>query len=196
MKTRYLLDEYRVFRLYGMGNCRIKNIKPPCDYRIDGITDIRLLDTDDFDGFNFDGDDLYNNCLVTAVLRSGDFSELETPDTAKYTSSLQNGLYSHTVETFIGELSADTLANLHLATKRRYVAFFRMKSGRYFCFGYDAGATVTYANQTSDGTGALVTLSASSIYPLFEVSGEANNTEIFNGEFLPDFNNGAYCETV
>lgn len=177
-----------------MGNCRIQNIKPPCGYRVEGIDLIRLLDFDDFDGFKFDGDDLYNNCLVTAVLRSGDFVEVDTPETAKYTSSLQNGIYSHSLETFIGDLSAELEATLHLATKRWYIVLFRAKNGRYFAFAYEAGANVSYANQTSEGIGSLVTITATSIYPLFEVSEVAFNSETYSSEFMPDFDNGAYCE--
>lgn len=183
-------DEYRVFRLYSM-KCRIQNIAPPCDYRAEGIDLIRLLDTDDFDGFEFDGD---NNCLVTAVLRSGDFVDVECPQTAKYTSVLQNGIYTHTLETFIGDLSADLGAALHVATKRRYIALFRARNGRYFAFGYDAGATVSYANQTADGIGSLVTITASSIHPLFEVSEDAVTRAHQTFEFVPDFYRGAYCE--
>ena len=146
---------------------------PPCGYRVEGIDLIRLLDFDDFDGFKFDGDDLYSNCLVTAVLRSGDFVEVDTPETAKYTSSLQNGIYTHTLETFIGELSAELGAMLHMATKRRYIVLFRAKNGRYFAFAYEAGASVSYANQTAGGIGALVTITTTSIYPLFEVLPQA-----------------------
>lgn len=178
-----------------MGNCRIQNIKPPCGYRVEGIDFIRLLDFDDFNGFKFDGDDLYNNCLVTAVLRSGDFVEVDTPETAKYTSSLQNGVYSHTLETFIGDLSAELEAALHLATKRRYIVLFRAKNGRYFAFAYEAGANLSYANQTAEGIGSLVTVTASSIYPLFEVSEDAFTAETYSSEFIPDFDLGAYCES-
>lgn len=179
-----------------MGNCRIQNIKPPCGYRVEGIDLIRLLDFDDFDGFKFDGDDLYSNCLVTAILRSGDFVEVDTPETAKYSSSLQNGSYTHTLETFIGDLSAELEATLHLATKRRYIVFFRAKNGRYFAFAYEAGANVSYANQTAEGVGSLVTITATSIYPIFEVEGQAFIAQVYSSEFLPDFENGAYCETL
>lgn len=177
-----------------MGNCRIQNIKPPCGYRVEGLDLIRLLDFDDFDGFKFNGDDLYGNCLVTAVLRSGNFVEVDTPETAKYTSSLQNGIYTHTIETFIGGLSAELEATLHLATKRRYIVLFRSKNGRYFAFAYEAGATVSYANQTAESVGSLVTVTASSIYPFFEVSEEAFLQEYQTSEFIPDFDSGVYCE--
>lgn len=179
-----------------MGNCRIQNIKPPCGYRVEGIEAIRLLDFDDFDGFKFDGDDLYANCLVTAILRSGDFVSIDTPDTAKYSSSLQNGIYTHTLETFIGDLSAEMEANLHLATKRRYIVLIKAKTGRYLAFGYEAGAGVSYANQTAEGLGSLVTITGASIYPIFEVSEEAFTSPAYSSEFIPDFSNGAYCEDV
>lgn len=152
-----------------MGNCRIHNMTPPCAYQVEGIDAIGLLDFEDFQAFKFDGDDLYGNCYVVAISRTGHIVDVATPDTAKYTSSLQNGLYSHTLETFIGNLSAEMMSVLHLATKRRYVVLFRTRGRRYHVFAYEAGATVTYANQTSGGTGSLVTISASSIYPLFEV---------------------------
>lgn len=137
--------------------CRIKSIVPSCGYRVEGIASILALDFDDFKGFRFEGDDLYKNCLVSAVFRSGEFIEIDAPDTAKYNSTLQNGAYTHTLETFIGELSHEWAAMLHLSTKRRYIVFFRAKSGRYFCFGYEAGASSSYTNQTTDGTGSLVT---------------------------------------
>lgn len=160
-----------LFVLIAMGNCRIQSLIPPCGYRDSGITAIRLLDFDDFDGFRFGGSGLPDSCFVEAVFRSGDFVEIDAPDTAKYTSSLQEGVYTHILETFIGDLSAPFAAALHLATKRRYLVLFRVKSGQYFAFGYDAGADIGYTNQTAEGLGAAVTITAVSVYPLFEVSG-------------------------
>lgn len=162
---------------------------------VDGIASIMVLDFDDLNGLRFDSDNLYNNCLVTAILRSGDFVEISAPESAKYSSTLQSGIYTHTLETFIGELSHEWAAMLHLSTKRRYIVFFRAKSGRYFCFGYEAGASSSYTNQTTDGTGSLVTFLASSIYPLFEVTEIAfTDEDTYNVEFIPDFDSGAYCE--
>lgn len=177
-----------------MGNCRIQNIKPPCGYQVEGIELIQLLDFDDFNGFKFDGDGLYSNCLVTFILRSGDFVELDTPDSANYTSTLQNGIYNHKLETFIGDLSANLEATLHLSTKRRYIVLFRAKNGRFFSFAYESGANVNYTNQTADGIGSLVTVTSSSIYPLFEVSKDAFEQNFQIAEFIPDFEMGAYCE--
>lgn len=179
-----------------MANCRIQNIKPPCGYTVEGIDEILLLDFEDFKGYQFDGDDLYKNCLVTAVLRVGDFKELEAPNlVAKYASNLSNGIYAHTLETFISELSSSTLSNLHLASKRRQVPVFKAKNGRYYTFGYEAGASVIYTNQTADVIGSLVTISGASIYPLFELTAAAL-TNLYVSGFKVDFINGAYCEIV
>lgn len=175
-----------------MGTCRIQNIKPPCGYRVEGIARIWLLDFDDFGGYRFEGNDLYGNCFVTDILRYADFIEIDAPDmVAKYTSS---GAYVHTIETFVGALSASTISNLHLATKRRQIVLFEANTGQFYTFGYEAGAKVTYANQTAEGFGSMVTITANSIYPLFEASKDVltNNGEVA-GEFNPDFNN-AYCE--
>ena len=179
-----------------MGNCRIQNIKPPCNYVLEGVTEVLLLDFDDFKGFQFDGDDLYDNCKVTAIVRLADLVEIEAPDlVAKYSSTMANGRYSHTLETFVSELSADTLANLHLATKRRQVPVFKAATGKYFTFGYEAGATLVYNNQTAEAIGSLVSISASSIYPLFEVTADA----VTGAMTLPevwnvDYENNTYCE--
>lgn len=151
-----------------MAKCRIQNLKPRCGYQIEGITDIRLLDFEDFEGFVFRNDDLYSKCYVAAILHKGHYVNLDTPETAKYTTT---GGYTHTLETFIGDLSAELLEQLHLATKRRYIVTFRGGNGRYFVFGYEAGAKLSYVNQTAEGLGTVVTISANSIYPLFEWSG-------------------------
>lgn len=143
--------------------CRINSIKPPCGYVVEGIAQIWLLDFADFQGFQFDG--LYDSAVVTGILKTGNFVELDAPGmTAKYSSA---GAYVHTLETFVGGLSASSISNLHLATKRRQVVAFKTNAGAYYVFGYEAGAVVNYKNQTVDGAGSLVTINAPSIYPLF-----------------------------
>lgn len=182
------------FYLLDMASCRIQNLKPPCAYNVQGVQIIKLLDFDDFNGFQFDGDDLYRNCLVSAIYKGGDYADLEVTETAKYTSTLQNGLYSHVLETFIPALTADTLANLHLGTKRRQLVLFKTNAGKYFTFGYEAGADLIYTNQTAEATGSLVTISANSIYPAFEVKESAISGNSFNYEFIPDFTINTYCQ--
>jgi hypothetical protein len=177
-----------------MAKCRIQNIKPPCNYSVDGIAKIWLLDWEDFKGYRFEDNGLYSSCLVTDILRVGEFIELHAPDmVAKYSSS---GSYLHTLESFVGGLDASTIANLHLGTKRHQLVVFLSNSGKYYTFGYEAGAVLSYQNQTSDGFGSLVNLNAPSKYPLFEVTAEAMVRFICPYKFNPDFENGAYCETT
>lgn len=171
-----------------MANCRITNIKPPCGYVVEGIAQIWMLDFDDFGGYRFRDNENYQNCYVTDVLRTGTLIELSAPDMiAKYSSE---GSYQHTVETFVNDLSAEVIANLHLATKRRYVVVFRLNSGRFFTFGYEAGAAVSYQGQTAEGQGAVVVLRAASIYPLFELENFITSTRPsdFDGDFTNEFN--------
>lgn len=150
-----------------MAHCRISNIKPPCGYVVEGIAQIWLLDFEDFGGYRFRDNENYQNCYVSGILRQRAFIELSAPDMiAKYSSE---GSYQHTVETFVSDLSAEVISNLHLATKRRYVVIFKLNSGRFFTYGYEAGAAVSYQGQTSEGQGVAVVLRAASIYPLFEV---------------------------
>lgn len=171
---------------------RVANLKPPCGYTVEGLASIWLLDFEDFRGYRFDGDDLYSNCLVTDILRAANFIEVSAPDlVAKYSTS---GSYIHSLETFVGTLDALTISNLHLATKRRYVVVFGGNNGKYYTFGYEAGAVVTYQNQTAEGFGALININAPSRYPLFEVTPDALERFITGGVFVPDFTNDAYCE--
>lgn len=171
---------------------RITTIKPPCGYVVAGVASIQLLDFEDFRGFAFFGNDLYRNCLVTGIMRVANFVEMQA-DSAKYSSAQNGKLEIHTLETFIGELSDDTLSNLNLAKKRRYIPVFKLNNGKYYTYGYEAGATVNYVNQSEEGIGSIVTISAASIYPLFEVDAAAL-TNYYGIEFVPDFINGAYCE--
>lgn len=144
-----------------------------CGYQSEGLDDIRLLDFDHFEGFTFADDGPSTTGLITGMRRDGKLIDVSAPETAKYSSSMQKGVYTHTVETFVPDLTGDMLASLHLATRRRYLVFFRAKNMRYFVFGWEAGATFAYTNQTSGGLGSLVTIAAQSIHPLFEIDREA-----------------------
>lgn len=170
-----------------MANCRIQNLTHPCGYQLEGVDAIGLVDFEDFEGFKFDGDDLYDNCYVVAVRHRGDLVDVASPEPAKYTSSYQSGIYTHTLETFISDLSAEMVSMLHLATKRRYLVLFRTKGGTYHTFGYEAGAVVVYAGQTSGGTGALVTITATSVYPLFEIDSRAMDLHLLGTEDKKNF---------
>lgn len=153
----------------------VKDIKPPTAYRPDGVVELYVLEYVGFEGFKFVNDGLCDTCLVTGVQYTGDLIRIDTPDGAKYSSSLQSSIYTHKVEAFIGDISADMSSVLHTLTKRRVLPVFKTTTGRYLCFGYDAGASVSYGNQTNDGLGSTIVITAKSIHPVFEVEGQVLN---------------------
>lgn len=172
---------------------RITTLKPPCGYNPGGITAVQVLDFDDFVAFGFLNSALYDSCSVIAVQRVGDFADVQ-PDVAKYTGPITGKIITHTLETFVESLEASYIAALHLASRRRYVVIFSGMNDRSYAFGYEAGATVTYNAQTDGGLGYMVTFTAQSVYPLFEVTPDALINNLPTTKWLPDFVTGAYCE--
>lgn len=170
---------------------RITSLTPACGYSPGGIQNVRVLDWADFGGYGFNG--LYDTCLVTALERSSDFADVQAK-AAKYTGPLTGKIVTHTLDTFIESLDADLTAQIHLASKRRYVVVFDGMNGKPYTFGYEAGATVNYNGQTEGANGYLVSFVAPSIYPLFEMTPEAlaGTSPVIN--WLPDFTTGAYCQ--
>lgn len=153
--------------------CRLKNIIPVCEYNVDGIDEIKLLDFADFQAFAFQDDGLYDAGTVTGIYASGDLVKFPAGDGSKYTGDSKGGLNVHTLETFVPGLTGETLAALNLADKRRQIPIFKTRAGRWYTFGSEAGAVVTYTSQTAEIVGSLVTFQAASIYPLFEVTAAA-----------------------
>jgi hypothetical protein len=166
---------------------------PVCGYNPGGIPTVRVLDWEDFTGFRFAGSGLYDSCLVSAVQRSGNFADVQAK-VAKYSGPISGKIIVHTLETFIEGF--DLISAIHLASRRRYVVIFDATNGRSFAFGYEAGAVPTYTGQTDGALGYLITFTAPSIYPLFEVTPAALLTSTPTTKWLPDFINGAYCETI
>lgn len=167
---------------------RILQLKPPCAYNLEGIESAFILDFEDFGGYRFVDDKTYDTGLVSAIIRTRDFVELPAPEGAKYSSSVSGRIHTHTLETFIPDLTADITSQLNLGLRRRYVVLFRLRNGRYFTFGLDSGATLTHANQTEGAVGAAVNLTARSIYPLFEAKETAlsipsTNWILLDGEY-------------
>lgn len=174
--------------------CRTINLKPPCGYITEGIVAVYLLDFEDFNGYKFLNDGLYTTGLVEQFLHTGVLVPLDAEGTAaKYTSTLSNGVYTHVLETFVPVLDADTLRQLDLSKTRRYVVFFQTKAGKWFTFGYENGASLSYTGQTADNAGEVVTLTTPSIYPLFEMLSTAFISRTYTPVWAPNFETGTYC---
>lgn len=174
---------------------RITSLMPACGYNPGGITSVRVLDWDDFTAFGFAGGALYDSCLVTAIERSGEFADVQAK-VAKYTGPINGKIVTHSLETFIESMDADIIAAVHLASRRRYVVIFDGMNGKPYAFGYEAGAVPVYTGQTDGAQGFIVTFTAQSIYPLFELTPEALTANEPTVNWLPDFINGAYCEII
>lgn len=153
--------------------CRLSNIVPICEYNVEGIAEIKLLDFVDFRAFGFLGENLYDSNLVTSIHASGPFVSIPAGEGTKYSGDSRNGLYTHSLDSFIQGLAGSTLSTLSLAVKRRQIVFFKTAAGRWYTFGYEAGAGVNYTNQTAELVGSLVSVNAASVYPLFEVTAAA-----------------------
>lgn len=174
---------------------RITTLMPACGYNPGGITSVRVLDWEDFIGFGFESGALYDSCLVTDVERAGDFADVQAK-VAKYSGPINGKIINHTLETFVESMEANIIAAIHLASRRRYVVIFDGMNGRAYAFGYEAGAVPTYTGQTDGAQGYVITFSAPSIYPLFEVTAQALTDNIPTTNWLPDFTTGAYCEII
>lgn len=178
-----------------MANCRIQNLTPECGYNAPGVDTVLLLDFEDFKGFVFENGASYASCYVESILHTGAFIALDlSAFPGQFSSSLNAGIYAHGLEGFIAELSGPILSDLHLASKRPQLVVFRTRAGRYFTFGHDNGARVSYALQTAENAGAVLSLTASSHYPLFEVSPDAFEIDAFPAMFVPLFDDTAVCE--
>lgn len=174
---------------------RITKLVPACGYNPGGIASVRVLDYEDFIGFGFESGGLYDSCLVTDVERSGEFADVQAK-VAKYSGAINGKIINHQLETFVESMEADMTAQIHLASRRRYVVVFVGADGRAYGFGYEAGAVPVYAGQTDGAQGYMITFSAPSIYPLFEITAQALIENMPVVKWLPDFNNGAYCEII
>lgn len=178
-----------------MANCRIQNLTPTCGYNGDGVVAVMLLDFEDFISFTFEGYASYASCYVEKIIHNGLFISIDLPDfPAQYTGSLSAGVYGHSLQGFIAELSAPIIADLHLATKRPQLVVFKTRNGRYFTYGHDNGAKASYSVQTADNTGAALTFTASSQFPLFEVSPQAFEMEGHPATYIVQFDETALCE--
>lgn len=143
----------------------------------------------------FDGDGLYNNNLVTDIYHTSSFVELEASEGSQFTTSRENGLYKHTINTFVEDLVYTDLANFDLASKsRKYLVMFLTNTGKYLLFGYKPGAAFSYSSQTEESIGSQIELSVSTTYPIFEVRKEAITDATHAVTYaVSDIN--AFCET-
>lgn len=162
-------------------NCKlIQNINHTCEYNPGGITEIYLLDIEDFIHYRFAGDLLFDTCFVDRVfMESGvEYTRLDTTDESAFTEQNDNGLYRQQLTTFVRSLDAAKTSGSLLASLRKYVVFFRIAQGNVYSFGSDGGASFSFtqvSGKHGEASGYNVTLAKDSVYPLFEVDAEKFN---------------------
>lgn len=161
---------------------KILNLVPRCGYNPDGIKNIWLLDFEDFQGYVYPGLENYDKSHVSGIYAVGPLVPIAAPNmVAKYSST---GSYVHTLETFIPALTHSLAEQLNIAIRRRYVVIYKTNKGQFYTFGDEAGAAVSYANQTAEGVGSLVTITAQSIHPLYELDSTAMDNIMAPARFV------------
>lgn len=143
-------------------------------YNTGGISHIFLLDIRSFLAYRFTNDMLFDECFVESV-RISDYNyiNVETIEQSKFQESNDNGIYRQQLTTFVRKLGASKTSNLLLANASKYLVLFKTYENKYFCFGSDGGAKVSFSQISGEiggSSGYNLTIDKSSIYPLFQIN--------------------------
>lgn len=177
-------------------NCKLtKNIKASCAYNPGGISEIHLLDIRDFIAYRFTEDHLYERPFADAIFRDKDseFISIESVQESSFSETKKDDTYEQQLTTFVHTLEAKKLERLLLAAVNRYIVVFKTMQGTWFTFGSAAGASLEFgqiSGQVGETNGYSLTLSADSIYPLFEAAGDILDFK-YNIVYVPVFDD---CE--
>lgn len=173
----------------------MNNIKRTLGYNLGGITHIWLLNIENFISYKFEHDKLPDKCLVSNIIASAEFIEADAISESNYTETYHEGVYKQKLATFIYPLTSEKLVNLLTVKKAKYLVAFRTISNRFFCFGADGGASITFSQQTGkdgDNQGYSISIQKSSSQPLFEMAGI--NIIASQYRYTPVFEDGVYCQ--
>ncbi len=157
-----------------MGCKLIQNIQHNCEYNPGGISDIYLLDINDFEHYKFENDGLFDSCFVEDILKKEgvDFIQLDVVNESAFTEQNEGGIYKQELQTFIRSLSGLNTSRLLLASSQKYLVVYRTHDDKAFSFGLDGGASVTFDQQSGkvgEAPGYQLSISKSSVYPQFEI---------------------------
>lgn len=172
--------------------CRLlSDIKHKCEYNSGGVSQLLLLDIDDFKTYRFLDDGLYDTCYIERirVKRTG-YIEFDIENETNFTEKNENGIYIQSLSTYIRGLDAEKTSQLLLATKHTYLVVFVTNTGRIFSFGSDGGASVSFSQATGkigEVEGYTITIEKKSIYPLFEADTNALKVYLLGTEDKANF---------
>lgn len=169
----------------------ISDIKHKCEYNSGGINKIYLLDIRDFQNYVFLEDGLYDSCFVERVkIRSPNYIEIDVVEEANFKESLDKGVYSQTLTSFVHSMEAIKTSGVNLSIRNKYLVVFETKKGHLFSFGSDSGASLNYNQQTGtvgEAEGYNITLSTLSKYPLFELASDAMKVYLLGAQDNTNF---------
>ena len=152
----------------------ITGIEKHTGYNTGGISNIFLLDIRSFIAYRFTDDMLFDECFVESVRISDyNYMEVETIESSKFQESMDNGIYKQQLTTFVRKLGADKTSNLLKTNTTKYLVMFKTYENKYFCFGSDGGATVSFSQISGEiggSSGYNLTINKSSVYPLFQIN--------------------------
>lgn len=152
----------------------ITGIEKHTGYNTGGISNIFLLDIRSFIAYRFTDDMLFDECFVESVRISDyNYMEVETIESSKFQESMDNGIYKQQLTTFVRKLEAAKTSNLLKTNTTKYLVMFKTYENKYFCFGSDGGATVSFSQISGEiggSSGYNLTINKSSVYPLFQIN--------------------------
>lgn len=152
----------------------ITGIEKHTGYNTGGISNIFLLDIRCFIAYRFTDDMLFDECFVESVRISDyNYMEVETIESSKFQESMDNGIYKQQLTTFVRKLGAAKTSNLLKTNTTKYLVMFKTYENKYFCFGSDGGATVSFSQISGEiggSSGYNLTINKSSVYPLFQIN--------------------------
>lgn len=158
-------------------------------YSTGGISNIYLLDIDHFISYCFKNDMLHDQCFVESI-RISDFSyiELEAMDSCKFQESYENEIYKQQLTTIIRSLDSEKTSYLFRNQKKNHLIVFKTFENKFFCFGSDGGASLTFSQISGEVGGASgynISINKNSVYPLFQIDFDYN----YIGSLLSTENN-------
>lgn len=156
-----------------MNNNIITGIERNTAYNTGGISSIFLLDIESFHSYRFTNDKLFDECFVETInISDYNYIDVEAIESSKFQESLENGIYKQQLTSFARILGGTKTSNLLAINSKKYLVVFKTFENKYFCFGSDGGASVSFSQISGEiggSSGYNLTISKNSIYPLFQI---------------------------
>lgn len=149
------------------------SIKHSDEYNPGGIAEILILNINDFISYRFSGDGLYNSCMVEKIYTNSNPISIDCIVESNFTEQEANNIYTQTLSSFIRSLDAKKTNELIKLKTTKQLVLFRTYSNTWHTFGADCGASLVFeqiSGQVGESNGYKITLTANSIFPLFEVA--------------------------